>query len=322
MNTFRRMCITLFIFTLFSAIVFAQEDRPIITVLDFKGSNIAEAELFVFVDYVTSLVVDSNLFRVIDRSQRETLLKEIEFSLSGCTDEACQLEIGRLLSAKFIIVGSLGTVGSRYLLNMKMIDIETSETIASASERYTSMDDLIDDSDRVVAVFVGVEGAEKQKKPSAVKTDDNVRRGEVEGKTVELVPSPIPRPVKQDYWKRQGLEMAFGYMDGPVVTGYGGYVYDVFRFLGLGAFAGFYIAEETYDNVFGYSYTDTVTDFLWGFKGYVGKRDGIAVSMGVVYLSDYSLTCIGLYVRNVFFDIAADPETDDVYFDVGYSMSF
>ncbi|MBN2510112.1 MAG: hypothetical protein JXB03_07540 [Spirochaetales bacterium] len=301
--------------------IISQEIRPIISILDFKGSNIAEAELVVFVDYVTSLVVESGLFRVIDRSQRETLLTEIEFSLSGCTDEACQLEIGRLLSAKYIIIGSLGTVGSRYLLNMKMIDIETSETFASASERYLSMDELIDDADRLVGVFVGSD--QTGKKDIEAAGDSSIRRGTVEGKEVELITVPERRPVDADPdWKRQGLELGFGYMEGPFIAMYGGYVYDIFRFIGLGAMAGFSIADETYYDYGGYSYSEPATEFLWGVKAYFGRREKVAFATGTLFMGERSLPFIGFYFDRAFFDITADTEKDSVYVDLGYSMSF
>ena len=66
-------------------------DKPLLTVLDFIGSNVSEQERQVLVDFISSHVVSSGKYRVIDRMQRDAILKEIEFSYSGCTDESCQL---------------------------------------------------------------------------------------------------------------------------------------------------------------------------------------------------------------------------------------
>ena len=38
----------------------------------------------------------------IEVSQRDNILKEMEFSLSGCSDESCMLEVGKMLSAESI----------------------------------------------------------------------------------------------------------------------------------------------------------------------------------------------------------------------------
>lgn len=54
--------------------------------------------------------------------QRENILDELEFSNSGCTDENCQFEIGKLLQARQMIVGSMGTFGNMHLLNIKLVE--------------------------------------------------------------------------------------------------------------------------------------------------------------------------------------------------------
>ncbi len=153
------------------AICFAQ-DKPVITVLDFTASGIARQEVVVFIDYVTSHIVNTGDYRVIDRMQREALLKEIEFSQADCSDENCQLEIGKQLSANQIIVGSIGQVGTRYLLNMKLIDVQTGETLQTGSEKYATMDKMIDDSGKLVRAFLAVgppvrTGVARQVSPAA-----------------------------------------------------------------------------------------------------------------------------------------------------------
>ena len=133
-----------------SAGLFAQDDgKPLISVLDFKASDISQAEVELFVDFMTSHIVETGRYRVLDRSQRQAILQEIEFSASDCTDESCQLEIGRLLAANQIIVGSLGRIGGQYILNIKLLDVQTGEAIDSASKVYTSIDDLVNDSKRL-----------------------------------------------------------------------------------------------------------------------------------------------------------------------------
>jgi len=136
----------------------AQEvEKPIISVLDFKTSGISESEAVIFVDFLSSHIIDTGMFRVIDRMQREAILQEMNFSYAGCTDETCQLEIGKMLAANRIVVGSIGRVGDRYLLTIRMIAVETGEAIKSGSEKYTSLNDLIDDSERLAKDFVIME---------------------------------------------------------------------------------------------------------------------------------------------------------------------
>lgn len=146
----------LFLLITMSLSAFAQE-KPLLTVLDFVGSGVSEQERQVLVDFISSHIVSSGKYRVIDRMQREAVLKELEFSYSGCTDTSCQLEVGKLLQAEQIIVGSLGKVGSLYILNMKLIDVETGETIHTGSRQYGSMEDLINNSRALTLAFISRE---------------------------------------------------------------------------------------------------------------------------------------------------------------------
>ena len=121
------------------------QDKPIITVLDFSVDGVSEAEMRSIINVLSSALFKTGYFTVIDVSQRETVLKEMEFSMSGCTDESCYLEVGKLLSAEGIVVGSLGKVGSRYILSVKMLKTETAATASTADGMYADLDELLDD---------------------------------------------------------------------------------------------------------------------------------------------------------------------------------
>lgn len=117
---------------------------PVVSVLDFKVEGIAVAESVLIIDMLSNAIVKTRRFIVIDRSQREKLLKEIEFSNSACSEENCQLQIGKLLAADNIVVGSIGKVGARYVINVKLLEVETSKAAGTASEVYKSLEELVD----------------------------------------------------------------------------------------------------------------------------------------------------------------------------------
>jgi hypothetical protein len=119
--------------------------KPIITVLDFQIDGISEKEMRSIISLLSSALFKTGKYKVIDVTQRDTLLKEVEFSASGCTDESCQLKIGKMLSAEMIVVGTMGKVGSRYFLSAKMLETETADTRSVADGVYTSLDGMVDD---------------------------------------------------------------------------------------------------------------------------------------------------------------------------------
>lgn len=122
----------------------ALENIGVITVLDLEVENMSESEGKLISDLLTSSLISQQQIKVIDRNQRDQLLSEMEFSLSGCVDESCQLEIGRMLSADGIIVGSIGLVGNRYIMNIRLLDVETSEALSTSYKVFKSIDDLVD----------------------------------------------------------------------------------------------------------------------------------------------------------------------------------
>ena len=118
--------------------------QPIVTVFDFSFEGVSEKESQMLVDFLSGALFDTKAYRIIDRNQREAILSEIEFSLSGCIDESCQLEAGKLLAADYMVVGSLGKLGTRYVINAKLVEIETGETLLSARNAFDNVDGMLD----------------------------------------------------------------------------------------------------------------------------------------------------------------------------------
>ncbi len=120
-------------------------EKPVTTVLDFQTNGISENDMKSIISFLSAELFATGKYRVIDTAQRETILHELEFSASGCTDESCQLEIGKLLSAEYIVVGDIAVVGSRYILSARILETETSETAGIARGVYKNFDELVDD---------------------------------------------------------------------------------------------------------------------------------------------------------------------------------
>lgn len=127
---------------------------PIVTVFDFQFEGISEMEAKFIVDFLGGALFDTGKYRLLDRNQRERILTEIEFSLSGCSDEACQLEVGKLLSADYMVVGSLGKIGTRFMINSRLIEIESGETMLSARDIYDDMDAMIDGCTKIASKLI------------------------------------------------------------------------------------------------------------------------------------------------------------------------
>jgi len=142
--------------------------KPIITVLDFKMSGgVSESEMRQIISLLSSSLFQTAKYTVIDVTQRENILKEIEFSATGCTDESCQLKIGKLLAAEMIVVGNIGTVGKKYVMSTKLLETESGKTLATADGIYASLDEILEDFSNLSAKLAGTTPAETPKAAAA-----------------------------------------------------------------------------------------------------------------------------------------------------------
>ena len=185
----KKYIIVLLIAGFSAGLLFAE--KPVTTVLDFDVNGISSSDMKSIISFLSASIYDTGEYRVIDTAQRDTILKELEFSYSGCTDDSCQLEVGKLLSAEYIITGDIAKVGSRFILSAKMLETETSETAGTAKGIYTTLDELIDDMPAFAISLVGSEA------PAEAVSDETV----VEDKAAEaaaaepLLPAAAPEPV-------------------------------------------------------------------------------------------------------------------------------
>ena len=88
-------------------------------------------------------MITLEVYQVLERSEMKRLLEEQKFQYSGCADLKCAVEIGKMLGAKFMVVGSVSKVGSSYSIDSRMIDVETSEAYISANFTHKGEIDIL-----------------------------------------------------------------------------------------------------------------------------------------------------------------------------------
>jgi TolB-like protein len=105
----------------------AQEAKSSIAVLplEIRGSVSAD-EAGLLGDRVRSLIVQSQSYRVIERQAIDKILKEQGFQLSqNCQSQDCAIELGKLLSVKELVTGSVSLLGNLVSLQLRVINTET-----------------------------------------------------------------------------------------------------------------------------------------------------------------------------------------------------
>jgi hypothetical protein len=139
----------LFFLILISGIIAQEKQKPIVAVLDLSGDGVSKAETKAITNLLISSIFETDLVSIIDRNQREEILSEIMFSLSGCTDENCAIEVGKMLAADIMVIGSIDSIGSRLSIDLKAIDVSTSKLEGTFNKLYESVDEIVNAIDAI-----------------------------------------------------------------------------------------------------------------------------------------------------------------------------
>ena len=119
-----------------AACLSAQQPRQIsLAVSDLTAQGVQESEAAVISEQLRAELMKSPRIRLIERSQMQEILKEQGFQQSGCTSDACAVEVGQLLGVKNMVVGSVGMAGSYTVLSVRVIDVATGSVVANESIR-------------------------------------------------------------------------------------------------------------------------------------------------------------------------------------------
>jgi hypothetical protein len=105
-----------------------------IAVLDLDGIGISAQESLILTNKLRTEVVKSGYFTVLDRSEMENVLKEQGFQQSGCTSSECAVEVGQILGVSHMLSGSIGKLADIYYIELKLIDVATSQIVKTVDE--------------------------------------------------------------------------------------------------------------------------------------------------------------------------------------------
>lgn len=87
--------------------------------------NFAATEVF------TSQMLKSGKFKIVERTDLEKVLQEQRLSLSGAIETDKAADVGKLVGAKLLAMGSINRLGGSYQISIRLVNAETSEVITS-----------------------------------------------------------------------------------------------------------------------------------------------------------------------------------------------
>jgi hypothetical protein len=112
---------------------------------------------------IRTAVGRSKSYKLVTPGEMAAIDEELSRQLSGGCDEAsCVAELGGALGATFLIAGQLATLGSKHLLQLKLVEIETVTAVRSVSINAASVEALLPLISDAVADLLG-----EAKKPAS-----------------------------------------------------------------------------------------------------------------------------------------------------------
>ncbi len=129
---------------LFSSLLYSQDFRQTVAVIDFDASGISQLEATSLTNRFRTAVGDVGAMRLVERGMMEEVLQEQGFQQTGCTSEECAVEVGQLLGVQNMIGGSIGRVGETFTIDVRMISVQSGISLVTKQKTYAGkIDGLI-----------------------------------------------------------------------------------------------------------------------------------------------------------------------------------
>jgi len=104
---------------------------------------------------LASSLTPSPKLQVIEEAMLKTVMERQGLNASdACDDTSCQVELGKLVKAQKLIAGDLVKFGSKYMLSLKLIDVQTGRTEFSTEDKCACSEDQIDELVAVAATKI------------------------------------------------------------------------------------------------------------------------------------------------------------------------
>jgi hypothetical protein len=162
----------------FSSNLFSEEKMRV-AILDLQATNVSKATARGVSDMIRTDMIDMGIFTVVERSQMMEILKEQGFQQTGCTDSSCAVQLGKLVSAKKILVGEISKIGTAIQITVRIVDVEKGIAEFASSEKAAN-ESMVDEASRKLSIklaerITGKRGAELLERSNVNKTGYYVR---------------------------------------------------------------------------------------------------------------------------------------------------
>lgn len=129
-----------------NTVVMAESDEKLrIAVFDpaSSGTSIDDGTKIAVREIISSTIVNTGQYSIVERSLLEKIMEEQQFSNSGAVNDQQATEIGKLAGANKVVLSVVTLTGGRNMLSVKIVDVETA-TIERQKVKIVTSGELFD----------------------------------------------------------------------------------------------------------------------------------------------------------------------------------
>lgn len=137
----KKLCVFMLMLLVVATTMFAQE-KPTVVIVPFDTVGVDETEADVLFEVFTSEFAGLGMTRVVDRSSVDKIKAQHQFQNSDWSNSEKVAQLGNALNASLVITGQLMDFRGTLVATFRMLDVNTMEIVATATERTSGTDDL------------------------------------------------------------------------------------------------------------------------------------------------------------------------------------
>lgn len=100
-----------------------------LAIMELKPEQVSSTDAALITDSLYTEVTKTNAFIVIERNKLQQAMDELKHQQAGLTDQETAVEVGKILNAQKVLVGSVGKLEEIFLVNIRLVDVRTSQVI-------------------------------------------------------------------------------------------------------------------------------------------------------------------------------------------------
>jgi len=117
-----------------------------VAVFDMDVLKGVEMEPAALTDLVNAMLAGMDKVTIVNRDQIKKVADEHKMALAGLVDAKSAVQLGKFLSAQYVIVGRASRIGQAYYLVLKIVDVQTTvqTTVSAKSQVEKGLETLIE----------------------------------------------------------------------------------------------------------------------------------------------------------------------------------